>query len=105
MSLALDPEIERRVLMQVESGRFASPSQVVEEGLDLLDRSELKTKSAQLRENIAVEDSTAKSRQRFAWEEIVAIGESIPIEEWDKVPSDLSKNLDHYLYGSPKISE
>ena len=36
------------------------------------------------------------------WEVAAEIGESVPVEEWDKVPTDLSKNLDHYLYGAPK---
>lgn len=39
------------------------------------------------------------------WETVVAIGASVPEEEWDKVPRDLSKNLDHYLYGAPKEEE
>ena len=29
----------------------------------------------------------------------------IPDAEWDKVPTDLAKNLDHYLYGAPKEGE
>jgi hypothetical protein len=29
------------------------------------------------------------------------ISQQIPPEEWEKLPSDLSVNLDHYLYGSP----
>lgn len=36
------------------------------------------------------------------WEEISKIGASIPEEEWQKVPTDLAANLDHYLYGSPR---
>lgn len=39
------------------------------------------------------------------WETVVAIGASVPEEEWEKVPRDLSKNLDHYLYGAPKEEE
>ena len=39
---------------------------------------------------------------RPVWEEVLEIGASIPLEEWEKVPTDLSVNLDHYLYGSPK---
>lgn len=39
------------------------------------------------------------------WEEVLEIGASVPIEEWEKVPADLSKNLDHYLYGAPKEEE
>ena len=26
----------------------------------------------------------------------------IPPEEWDRLPPDLTDNLDHYLYGTPK---
>lgn len=33
------------------------------------------------------------------------ISAQIPTEEWAKLPSDLSKNIDHYLYGTPKDEE
>lgn len=36
---------------------------------------------------------------------IDSISLQIPAEEWEKLPSDLSKNVDHYLYGSPKSEE
>jgi GTP-dependent phosphoenolpyruvate carboxykinase len=39
------------------------------------------------------------------WEIATQIGAEIPQEEWAKVPSDLSKNVDHYLYGSPKTED
>jgi hypothetical protein len=39
------------------------------------------------------------------WERIMEIGARVPPEEWEKVPKDLSKNLDHYLYGAPKEEE
>lgn len=39
------------------------------------------------------------------WEIASKIGTSIPDKEWEKVPADLSKNLDHYLYGTPKADE
>ncbi|HUT53828.1 MAG TPA: hypothetical protein VM658_10595 [bacterium] len=39
---------------------------------------------------------------RPIWEVVSEIGASVPEEEWAKVPTDLSKNLDHYLYGAPK---
>jgi antitoxin (DNA-binding transcriptional repressor) of toxin-antitoxin stability system len=32
------------------------------------------------------------------------IGQDISLEDWSRVPSDLSKNLDHYLYGTAKSS-
>ena len=34
-----------------------------------------------------------------------AIAQDVPDEDWSRVPQDLSKNLDHYLYGSSKVSE
>lgn len=36
------------------------------------------------------------------WKEIIEIGAEVPDEEWAKIPSDLSKNHDHYLYGVPR---
>lgn len=39
------------------------------------------------------------------WQSVVAIGASLPAEEWDRVPDDLAANLDRYLYGSPGEEE
>jgi hypothetical protein len=58
---------------------------------------------------ITVEESQGEPEYdptaRPVWEEVLEIGASIPMEEWEKVPTDLSINLDHYLYGSPKQEE
>jgi hypothetical protein len=36
-------------------------------------------------------------------EEVLAgLAREVPQAEWDKLPSDLTDNLDHYLYGTPK---
>ena len=43
-------------------------------------------------------DSASASDQTPIWEAIVAIGEDIPDEELSKLPTDLSKNLDKYIY-------
>jgi len=45
-----------------------------------------------------------RDRRPF-WERILELGASIPEEELEKVPKDLSINLDHYLYGAPKEEE
>lgn len=39
------------------------------------------------------------------WERVIELGARVPTEVWEKVPKDLSKNLDHYLYGAPKEEE
>ena len=33
-----------------------------------------------------------------------AIAQDVPDEEWERVPEDLAKNLDHYLYGTSKVT-
>ena len=33
-----------------------------------------------------------------------AIAQDVPDEEWERVPTDLAKNLDHYLYGTSKVT-
>ena len=37
------------------------------------------------------------------WDEIAALGREMPDEEWAKIPNDASINLEHYLYGAPKV--
>jgi hypothetical protein len=48
-----------------------------------------KPKSSML--NVSLSEIAAKARKLA------------PKEDWDKLPTDLAKNLDHYLYGSKKI--
>lgn len=36
------------------------------------------------------------------WEVIAALGRSVPPEELERLPTDLARNVDHYLYGAPK---
>ncbi|MEA2989675.1 MAG: hypothetical protein QOG83_2386 [Alphaproteobacteria bacterium] len=39
---------------------------------------------------------------RPIWERIADITARVPAEEWEKLPTDLAANHDHYLYGAPK---
>ena len=51
--------------------------------------------------NFEMFDSSA----RPIWETLAELGESVPAEVWDRVPEDLSKNLDRYLYDKPKDTQ
>lgn len=42
------------------------------------------------------------AKRKSLWEQLDEISASIPKEEWDKLPRDLSTQIDHYLYGTPK---
>lgn len=55
-------------------------------------------------EKLPEETERAPDSRPF-WERILELGASIPKEELEKVPTDLSINLDHYLYGAPKEEE
>jgi hypothetical protein len=50
-----------------------------------------------------IRDAALKSdfddRAMPLWQSVIELGESLPSEVWEGVPSDLSTNLDHYLYG------
>ena len=51
-----------------------------------------------LNTNIAASQSDYRDR-RPIWQVIKEIRDQIPPEEWDRIPSDGSKRLDHYLNG------
>lgn len=36
------------------------------------------------------------------WVRLVEIGRQVPDEEWAKLPTDLSRNFEHYMYGAKK---
>ena len=44
----------------------------------------------------------APKRELALWEKIVARGKRIPPEELANHPTDGARNLDHYMYGTPK---
>ena len=93
MRILLNPELEQRIAAKVESGQYQSPAEVIQEGLDLLDA-----------RDCAAQPPPAQDEDSIS-EVFVRLGQQLPLEEWSKVPTDLSKNLDHYFYGSPKVSE
>jgi len=47
----------------------------------------------------------AKTPRRSIWEIAEEIADRVPEEEWEKMPTDASTNLDHYLYRAPKKGE
>lgn len=51
------------------------------------------------------EKAALDASTRPVWEIVAEIGAAVPDSEWAKVPRDLAKNLDHYLYGATKEEE
>jgi len=91
MKISLSPDVERLITEKVNSGRYHSADEVVREGLDLLQQQESK-----------VQQSAAPTTSLDIAFDLIA--KDVPDADWESVPSDLSKNLDHYLYGAHKTS-
>jgi len=50
----------------------------------------------------SVHDSQRIGSMDSFWAELDELSQLVPDEEWRKLPTDLSSNLDHYLYGHKK---
>ncbi len=92
MKISLSPDVERLIAERVSSGRYHSADEVVREGLELLQEREKETRCAP-------SNGTANFAAAFE-----SIARDVPDTDWESVPPDLSKNLDHYLYGGQKTS-
>jgi putative addiction module CopG family antidote len=88
MNISLSPELERLIAEKVQSGRYHSADEVIRQGLELLQAQETVAQSEGARNSESVADIFA------------SIANAVPDSEWAAVPTDLSKNLDRYLYGS-----
>jgi putative addiction module CopG family antidote len=87
MKISLSPHVERLIAERVSSGRYRSADEVVREGLELL----------QGRDNEARPSPSNHAANLAAAFESIA--RDVPDTDWESLPTDLSKNLDHYLYG------
>ena len=92
MKISLSLDLERLIAEKVSSGRYRSADEVVREGLALLQERENDTPRP---------SSNGKPNPAAAFESIAS---DVPDKDWESIPADLSKNLDHYLYGGQKTS-
>jgi hypothetical protein len=82
----MSANLEQAILEKLQ----ALPDNKQQEVLALVDEM-LKEDQKQPRENV-----------RPIWEIITELSAQVPMEEWEKLPSDGAEQHDHYLYGSPK---
>jgi putative addiction module CopG family antidote len=94
MKTSLSPDVKRLILEKVSSGRYRSADEVVRLGLILLQKNEEEARSTQSQPSDAGDLAAMFS----------GIANDVPDTDWQKVPADLSRNLDHYLYGTQKTS-
>ena len=100
MTIHLPPHIESPILAAVQSGRFASLDEAMTAAASLLVQ-RLSQEQAQALPPAARPADPAQARKPI-WEVFQELSASVPDEVWDAVPTDLSEQHDHYIYGTPK---
>jgi Arc/MetJ-type ribon-helix-helix transcriptional regulator len=96
MTINLPPELESSIRAQVLSGLFASEDDMVAAAVrDYLRRQRQNSPQPASQE-------PAAPAHKPIWEEILELTADVPDEEFDKLPTDLAEQHDHYIYGTPK---
>jgi Arc/MetJ-type ribon-helix-helix transcriptional regulator len=98
MTIHISKDAEAAINAAVQSGKFASPDEMV-------DRLVQEYAQRNRQQPAAIQPSPAQPgtpKRKPLWERAAELRQSIPAEEWDKLPTDGAKQLDHYIYGSPK---
>jgi putative addiction module CopG family antidote len=83
---------------QVQSGRYSSEAEVLEEALRLLQQRDQEKPGAVE----PADNEGEKTPHKPIWEVFQEIAASIPDEEWANLPVDGAEQHDHYIYGTPK---
>jgi len=99
MTIHLPEHVERSIHAVVQSGHFASMDDAMTAAACLLLK---KLDQEQTANPPAPSEGAAVPAHKPIWERILEKSAAIPDEEWDKLPTDLAEQHDHYLYGTPK---
>lgn len=100
MTIRLPEELESGLLAAVQRGQFASLDDAMAAAAALLlERLGRPTTSAN---GPSATEASAAPADRPIWDEIQDLTADVPEEEWDKLPTDLAEQHDHYIYGTPK---
>jgi Arc/MetJ-type ribon-helix-helix transcriptional regulator len=102
MTIHLPEELESSIRAEVLSGHFASLDDAMAEAARLLLRQIKHEQARDVPEKPVASEEPAAQPRKPIWERILERSAAIPDEEWDKLPTDLAEQHDHYLYGTPK---
>jgi|ERR1700728_1235126 Arc/MetJ-type ribon-helix-helix transcriptional regulator len=96
MTIHLPPELESSIQAAVHSGHFASVDAAMTEAASLLlERLNQQGHAMPAHANVA-------QPHKPIWEVAADIRNSVPAEEWTKLPIDGAEQHDHYIYGTSK---
>lgn len=97
----LEPEYEDTVLTALK-GHAAQNLHIVGRGLFEGDGTLKRIARIQALELVRAEPEQTARAEPPIWEVLRQMGDEMPPEEAEKLPTDLAQNFDHYLYGAPK---
>ncbi|MBX6315717.1 MAG: hypothetical protein IRY99_22795 [Isosphaeraceae bacterium] len=100
MTIHLPKDVESSIHAEVVSGHFAS----ADEAIAAAWRAFQQQRQTTSKEPAAGAGEPAQARKPF-WEVIEEENRQILPEVWDALPTDLSAQHDHYIYGTPKRSD
>ncbi len=98
MTIQLPECLESSIREAVHSGLFPSLDDAMAEAARLL-LSQLKQRPVA---PLPTGEEPTATAHKPIWEVIEEENRSIPPEVWDSLPTDLSEQHDHYIYGTPK---
>jgi hypothetical protein len=77
------------------------------QAVEILRRLGFETRYARDQGEMGVKEREEPSKKESGsiLEMVSAVTSEVPEREWERVPSDLSKNVDHYLYGSKRTDK
>jgi hypothetical protein len=99
MTIHIPEDLESSFLAAVRRGRYASLDQAMDEAASLLVQRLDQEQAAPAQATGHVPPAPA---YRPIWEVADTLRQSVPPQEWARVPADGSAQHDHYIYGTPK---
>jgi Arc/MetJ-type ribon-helix-helix transcriptional regulator len=100
MTINLPKEVENSIRAEVQSGHFASADEAIAAAWRAFQRQQRQGREEP--EATTTQQEEPPASHKPIWEVIEEENRSIPPEVWDALPTDLSEQHDHYIYGTPK---
>jgi Arc/MetJ-type ribon-helix-helix transcriptional regulator len=96
MTIRLPEDLECSIRAEVAGGHFASEEDLVTQAVrTFLDRRHEPSPATG-------EEPNDDAARKPVWERALDLTADVPDEVWDGLPTDLSEQHDHYIYGTPK---
>ncbi len=104
-----DRELPARPLVLEAAGVPPNDPTNSHQAVEILRRLGFETRYAREHSEMGTNDKEEPSEKMKGSSSILemvsAITREVPEHEWERVPADMSKNVDHYLYGSKKTDK